>query len=89
VIQIIGYLPARRATVTGTTANMTMIDQLTEHDRTALLSTRAGGVGTRAAKHNEGGFRMAWEKLRRLALVRFTPREALRSTERKGRERRS
>ena len=38
MIQIIGYLPARRATVTGTTANMTMIDQLTEHDRTALLA---------------------------------------------------
>src|SRR3982074_3296790 len=36
-------------------------------DRTA--STRAGGVGARAAKHNEGGFRMAWGKLRRLALV--------------------
>ena len=30
-------LPARRATVTGTTANI-MIDQLTEHDRIELLA---------------------------------------------------
>jgi hypothetical protein len=31
-------LPARRVTVTGTTTNMTMIDQLTEHDRIELLA---------------------------------------------------
>ena len=33
-----GCLHARRATVTGTTANMTMIDQHTEHDRIELLA---------------------------------------------------
>src|SRR5467141_3179771 len=43
-----------------------MIDQLTEHDRTEL---RVPTPPARAARHNEGGFRMAWGKLRRLALV--------------------
>src|SRR5260221_9240796 len=59
---------AGHATVTGTTANMA-IDQLTENDRARTASTRAGRVGSRAAKHNESGFRMAWEKVRRLTLV--------------------
>ena len=31
-------MPTPRATVTGTTANMTMIDQLTERDRIELLA---------------------------------------------------
>jgi hypothetical protein len=43
-------LPARRATVTGTTANMTMIDQLTEHDRIELLA-RAQDAWDRAPQN--------------------------------------
>jgi hypothetical protein len=45
-----GCLPARRATVTRTTANMTMIDQLTEYDRIELLA-RAQDAWDRAPQN--------------------------------------
>jgi hypothetical protein len=48
--------------------DITMIDQLTERDRIELLA-RAQDAWDRAPQHNESGFRMAWKKLRRLALV--------------------
>ena len=49
-IQIIWISAARRATVTGTTASMTMIDQLTEHDRIELLA-RAQDAWDRAPQN--------------------------------------
>jgi hypothetical protein len=48
--KLFGYLPARRATVMGTTAKMTTIDQLTEHDRTELLA-RAQDAWERAPQN--------------------------------------
>jgi hypothetical protein len=43
-------MPAGHATVTGATANMTMIDQLTEHDRIELLA-RAQDAWDRAPQN--------------------------------------
>jgi hypothetical protein len=48
--KLFGWLPAGRATVMGTTANMTTIDQLTEHDRTELLA-RAQDAWERALQN--------------------------------------
>jgi hypothetical protein len=47
---------------------MSSSDQLSEQERIELLA-RESRVGACAAKHNESGFRMAWENLRPLPLV--------------------
>ena len=65
-------MPAGHATVTGATANITMIDQLTEHDRIELLA-RAQDAWDRAPQNTMGAV-FEWrgknyEELRRLSLV--------------------
>ena len=48
---------------------MTMIDQLTAQERIELLACARDAWDHAHHRHNESGFRMAWEKLRRLAFV--------------------
>ena len=72
-------MPVGHATVTGATANMTMIDQLTEHDRIELLA-RAQDAWDRAPQNT---MRAVFEWRGKNYVVSLTRRFSCASTVRK------